>query len=536
MIRLLLFFAVLLGAAFGLAQVADLPGHVILAVGETEFRVSLLTGLIGLAALVIAIMLLWSIIRLVFRLPTLMGLANRMRRQSKGQQAVARGLVAIGVGDQRLAQRYAGDAQKLLGKEPLALLLSAQSAQLNGDTKAAEATFKSMLDKPETEGLGLRGLYIEAQRRNDQDAARLFAEEAYRRAPQAPWAAEALLGFRAAQRDWRGAISIIEQSVSRRVIDRESGRQQRAVLLAAEAIDLQANAPDEAQALALEALRVSPGLAPAADIAARRASAKGDYGKASKLVETAWKLNAHPDLAEAYLNARPGDSALDRLKRARALAKLQPNARESRFAIARAALDAREFAAAREALDALVLQKPSARACLLMAELEELESHNQGLVRSWLARASRAPRDPAWVADGVVSETWLPVSPVTGRIGAFDWVEPPQASEQHLRARIDADRFEQLAASSVDMPPSGGAIAPMIEIAAAAPAAAPLEPLKAAETPATPRETAMAEARAVVKAASQTEADRAAQPFIPDDPGPDPTATPPKKRFSLFGS
>ncbi len=112
-----------------------------------------------------------------------------------------------------------------------------------------------------------------------------------------------------------------------------------------------------------KSLRMMPGLVPAAVIAARRLSAKGDYAKATRLLEAAWKELPHPDLAEAHLAVRQGDSALDRLKRARMLQKLMPQARESRFIVARAALDAREFGAAREALDALVLEKPTVRAC-----------------------------------------------------------------------------------------------------------------------------------------------------------------------------
>ena len=36
----------------------------------------------------------------------------------------------------------------------------------------------------------------------------------------------------------------------------------------------------------------------------------------------------------------------------------------------------------------------------------------------------RAPRDPAWTADGIVSDEWEPVSPVTGQLDAFEWKVP----------------------------------------------------------------------------------------------------------------
>lgn len=510
MLKLLFFFGIVLALAFGFAQIADMPGHVLVQWGETEYRVTLLTALAGLIALLVVAMILWSLVRLVFRLPSLISLTNRMRRREKGQMAVARGLVAVGVGDQRQALRLATESERLLGTEPLALLLKAQAAQLSGDEKGAELAFKSMLDKPDTHGLGLRGLFIEAERRGDAEAARILAEQAYQSAPGAPWANQAMLRQRAGSGDWRGAIAVVEQGVSRRLIEREEGRQQRAMLLAAAAQDNLESNPDEALALAQEALRLKPDLVPAAEIAALRLSARGDYGKATKLLEQAWKTSPHPDLAAAYLGARPGDSALDRLKRAKALEKLNPAARESRFAVARAALDAREFGAAREALESLVLQKATARACLLMAELEDRESANQGLVRSWLARASRAPRDPAWVADGSVSDHWKPISPVTGTIGAFEWREPPQANDVSIRARIDADRFESMAPPAL---PATGAeelrdITPPSADAAPAP------------------ETATEPARPI---------EEVIRPFIPDDPGPDPDAPPPKSRFRLFG-
>ncbi|MNL65396.1 hypothetical protein D3C87_1897250 [compost metagenome] len=59
-----------------------------------------------------------------------------------------------------------------------------------------------------------------------------------------------------------------------------------------------------------------------------------------------------------------------------------------------------------------------------MAEIEEGQTGDQGKAREWLARAVRAPRDPAWTADGIVSDEWEPVSPVTGRLDAFEWKVP----------------------------------------------------------------------------------------------------------------
>ena len=60
----------------------------------------------------------------------------------------------------------------------------------------------------------------------------------------------------------------------------------------------------------------------------------------------------------------------------------------------------------------------------MMAEIEERDTGDIGRAREWTARAVHAARDPAWTADGLVSDRWLPVSPATGRLDAFQWKVP----------------------------------------------------------------------------------------------------------------
>jgi HemY protein len=161
-------------------------------------------------------------------------------------------------------------------------------------------------------------------------------------------------------------------------------------------------------------------LVPAAALAGRLLGEAGEARWAGKILQTAWRANPHPHLAEAYADLRPGESARDRLARVRALVREPSGHVEGNLALAGAALDARELVLARQSLEALLL-KPTQRVATLMAELEELQHGDVGRAREWMARALRASRDPAWTADGFVSERWLPVSPVTGRIDAFEW-------------------------------------------------------------------------------------------------------------------
>ena len=79
-----------------------------------------------------------------------------------------------------------------------------------------------------------------------------------------------------------------------------------------------------------------------------------------------------------------------------------------------------------------------------MADIEEGQHGDKGRMRDWLARAVRAPADEVWIADGQVSEEWLPMSPVTGKIDGFEWKAPvAQMSEQELPTLTVKELHEQ---------------------------------------------------------------------------------------------
>lgn len=422
MIRVVLFLIAVALVALGAAWFADRPGEV--AITWLGYRIETSVMVMAVAVIVVAAsaILLWSLLRALVLSPRRVASFVQRRRSAQAYLAVTQGLIAIGSGDVEAARKFAGQARRLKGHEPLALLLSAQSAQLSGDRSAAEQTFRRMAEREDTRLLGLRGLFIEAERRGDIDGARVFAERAASAAPALAWAAQAVLDFRCADRNWAGALDALDNARTSRLVDKANYRRRRAVLLTARALSRDEVDREAVKALVIEAVKLCPELVPAAALAGRLLAEDGETRKAGHVIETAWRANPHPDLAEAYARLRPGDSARDRLARVQQLARLSSDA-ESALATARAAIDAREFAVARSAL-APLLAAPTQRVAQLMAEIEEADTGDVGRAREWMGRALHAARDPAWTADGLVSEKWMPVSPVTGRLDAFQWKVP----------------------------------------------------------------------------------------------------------------
>jgi len=428
MLRLVFLLIILAALAFGLSQLAEQPGDISVNWGNLHIEMSLLVGSVGLLMAVVVLSLVWGLIRFILRIPSLVSLASSARRQAKGFAAVSRGMVALGAGDQKVAHLAAREAEKHLKDEPLALLLKAQTAQMAGDRPTAEVTFAQMAKHPDMRVLGLRGLHVEARRRGDAAAAHLHASEAAKYAP-VPWASEALLEHHTAQADWSAALANIDRSVAARHLDKASANRQRAVLKTALALEKETDAPQEALKLAKEAMAQAPSLVPAIALAARLYARQNEPRKARKLIESVWPKVQHPDLAQIYLELPGADKASERLKRAESLVKMTPHAPDAVLAVAKAAVATRDFARAEAALAPLVRldgpERPTNRACLAMAELEEARGAD-GPAREWLARAARAPRDATWVADGLASSIWAPVSPVSGKIDAFHWERPKE--------------------------------------------------------------------------------------------------------------
>ena len=424
--RLIIFLALLAALAFGVAWLADQPGDITLAIPNYVTVHTSLFGAVGaVLAAAVVLSLAWSAFRLIFRIPSIFNYARHARRRRKGYDALTRGMVAAGAGDARAARKAANEASRHLPKEPLSLLLNAQVAQLSGDRAAAQSAFSAMAKREETKLLGLRGLHIEAQRRGDEEAANQFAREAHRIAAL-PWAGEAVVSHQAAHADWEGALATVEANARAKAIDVATAQRERAVLETAIAQQRELTDPEGALKLATSAAKRAPDLVPATALAARLMTRRGSLRAAAKMIEKAYAREPHPDLAEAYLDIRAGDSNADRYTRAKTLARLAPDHIESRLMLARAALATRDFDAARTAIAPLIGAdaRPTVRVCVLMADIEEAQFGETGAVREWLTRGSRAPRDPAWIADGVVSALWAPVSPVTGKLDAFRWTTP----------------------------------------------------------------------------------------------------------------
>ncbi|TNM60834.1 heme biosynthesis protein HemY [Aliirhizobium smilacinae] len=539
MVRLFIFLLVVLGLGWSFAWLADRPGLLSITWQDHLIETSLMVAATMLVAVIGAVMLLWWIVGIIWTSPFSVRRYFRARKRDRGYQALSTGLIAAGAGNALLARKMSIRTRSLLNadQEPLIHLLDAQAALIEGKYDDARAKFESMSNDPETRELGLRGLYMEARRLGANEAARQYAEKAVEHAPYLPWASQATLESQSRSGRWDEALETLAQQRAANIISKSEAERLRAVLLTARAGERLESDPSGAREDSTDALKLAKDLVPAAVISAKVLLRQENVRKAASVLEGVWKLSPHPDIARTYVRARSGDSTLDRLKRAEKLEAIRPNNIESLLIVAQAALDAQDFSKARGRAEAAARVEPSERVYLLLADIEEAETGDQGRIRYWMQQALRAPRNAAWVADGFVSENWLPVSPVSGKLDAFEWKIPFSQLEGPLvEGKVAAD--EAIAA----LPPVVVNVQPPVETTRRAEVTEPTiviekKPAAAAPEPAVATKTTAPEK--VTPAPAKTQENAAEPvPFFgrpPDDPGvKDQDADPTRTRLRLF--
>ena len=333
-------------------------------------------------------------------LPSKMKARDREAKRTRGVAALTRGLEAVFVGDAADAQHHARVAHRNLEDLALTRLLTARAAQLAGDEKTAGDSFEAMLDAPETEFLGLHGLYLKAIRENDQAAARGYAERAFRLRPNAGWAFQSVFDLGLERGAWGETREALALGVKNKTIEPDKAKRAEAALLAADAYASTA-AGDKALALkdVEAALKIAPALTPAAVLAAELHHETGKTSRAARILESAFAAAPHPAIIDAYTHLYDGESAANRAANLKKIADRRPTARDAKIAKARAAILLEEYADAIALIEPMLMERATAREYALMAEAAR-GAHGDQAATVWLQRAASAPRDVGPGEDG----------------------------------------------------------------------------------------------------------------------------------------
>lgn len=425
MIRIFAYFVSLVVVAWVITLVLNLTGYAVIELQGQRVDVPTNALILILGFALAAFFFGGSITAWLWGLPGRISRRAGERRRTKGMTALTRGLEAVAAGDADDATRHANTAMKALDEPALTRLLTAQAAQLSGDRVTAEESYAAMLEAPETEFLGLRGLYLHAKQSGDRAEAQAFAERAFQLRPGTSWAFESVLGLSLENAAWSDALNAISSARQHQIADGLQFRRMEAAILTARAYAANdADDHDEAIKDLDAALKKAGTLTPAAALAAEVHVNKGQRSKAAKVLGDAWELEPHPGLAEVMRRVFEQEREERIHGRLVKLTEKNPDHPESILLLAQVQLEGGEPAAAQTSLEPLLTGRPQRRVLALMAEITEAR---YGLDESqkWKQRAASAPLDIIPGMDGVFHYTTEGWRRLVQEFSEFERLAPP---------------------------------------------------------------------------------------------------------------
>ena len=462
LIKILAFVLAVTALTYGGTQLMEVDGGATIDVAGQEITLSPLEMVFAFVALIVAVWLGLKLLTLcvaTFKFlngdETAISRYFDRNRERKGYEALSEGMMALASGEGHLAMTKAARADKYLQQPQLTNLLTAQAAEMTGDRKMAEVTYKKLLADDKTRFVGVRGIMKQKLADGDTDMAMTLAQKAFALKPKHEETQDVLLRLQAEKSDWEGARKTLGAKLKSGSLPRDVHKRRDAVLALSQARDILGDGKTiEAREAAIEANRLSPDLIPAAIMAARGYIGEGNGRYAARVLTKAWNAQPHPDIAAAFAEIAPEESSDARLKRFRTLTKTTADHPETKMLMAELHITAEDFPAAKRALGDLIESSPTARSLTLMAAIERGEGADDSVVRGWLTKALTAPRGPQWICDSCqhIHATWAATCENCGSFDTLAWKTPP-ASEVAMPAGTEMLPLIVGQAAEVALPP-----------------------------------------------------------------------------------
>ena len=157
LIKIIVFIALVAALAWGAGYLLESQGGVQVTVMGTEYSLGPLQSVIGVLVLMVAIWLLLKIVGLLVATwhflngdETALSRYFDRNRERKGFEALSDSLMALASGEGRLALAKAAKADRYLDKPALTNLLTAQAAELAGDRRKAEDSYRKLVQDEKT--------------------------------------------------------------------------------------------------------------------------------------------------------------------------------------------------------------------------------------------------------------------------------------------------------------------------------------------------------------------------------------------------
>ncbi len=212
MINLLLFLFFIACASLAITLIVDNPGSVTMLWFDYQIETSVAFIILVILLAAILLVLFTLIIRLIIASPSQFWKRRNVKQLNNGITELTYSIAALASSNITAAETHVHKVEKLLGKTPLTILLSAQIAKNKGNEAATHALLEQLLGYKETEYLAARSLSENASKNDNLPKALQLAKKALEMNPKDSSTALAVASIQIRLKHWNEAIASIQKS------------------------------------------------------------------------------------------------------------------------------------------------------------------------------------------------------------------------------------------------------------------------------------------------------------------------------------
>ncbi|MBR4932272.1 MAG: tetratricopeptide repeat protein [Alphaproteobacteria bacterium] len=249
--------------------------------------------------------------------------------------------------------------------------------------------FEEMSKNPETELAGLRGLYLEAQKKGDVKEQEKILQKAVENYPYVHWVIQAQFDLQILQNDWEEALKTLEVLKKHQLIAKDAYTKGKAGLLFKTGHYAEAYALDKTNPqFAILAAQVNP-------------------KKAADILLDSWRVTPAKEVYTAYMDLFKNETALKQMKAVKKLISSNPTSKQALLALADTAIRLELWQEAKETLQVYMASYPLTKEVAeLMATVIREGWHHPEEAREWEQKVTESEDNSGWLCGKCGQKTY----------------------------------------------------------------------------------------------------------------------------------
>ena len=402
--------------------------------------------IIGLIIIIIIVLLLQRFVFFVKQSSQKYKFYRERSIYQKGYNSFLQGMVAIANKDFKKAILESKNINKYLKDRSLSLLLKSESLKIEKKYNELNNVYEEMLNNPQTNLLGLRGLMEQNIRAQDYHHAFVYGEKLFYLNPRIDKLYETLVNIIAKTNNWHKFLQINDQSLQYKVIDKKIYAENKSIAFYEIAKIKQHSSTKESIDLMEKALKLRENFSPYVNFYIQILINENQLEKAKKILKKTWTVLPHPCLKNV-IKILAKKMKVSYYEISKFITSNLLDNPETRILLTEALIEENNWTDARNQIKLLLEHKPLKQVCLLMAKIEEGDSGDPQKIDAWIARSNTGKLGKIWICQvsGLTQDNWTSIS-LSGYFNSLVWQNQNNISQftESLGSGVEASSINYI--------------------------------------------------------------------------------------------